>query len=67
MNIAHATAEPWYMAATRNAPSRRRDSVFGCESNNSAMLRPIGSTMPALRAVIEGTPEASVTSVICNA
>jgi hypothetical protein len=31
------------------------------------MLRPIGSTMPALRAVIEGTPEARVTSVICNA
>jgi len=27
----------------------------------------MGSNMPALRAVIDGTPEASVTSVICNA
>ena len=31
------------------------------------MLNPMGSTIPALRAVIEGTPDASVTSVICSA
>ena len=24
MNIAQATTDPWYIAATRNAPSRRR-------------------------------------------
>ena len=39
----------------------------GCESNSSAILRAIGSSMPADRAVMEGTPEASVTSVISSA
>ena len=54
------------MAAIRKAPSRLALGP-GWESNSSAMLRATGSTMPALRAVIEGTPEASVTSVICSA
>ena len=39
----------------------------GCESKSSAMRRAMGSSMPAERAVIEGTPEASVTSVISRA
>ena len=65
-NIAHAIADPWYIAASRNRPSRGAVAP-GVDSNNSAMLSPTGSTMPAERAVIEGTPLASVTSVITSA
>ena len=36
----------------------------GCESNSSAMALPTGITMPPDRAVIDGTPTASVTSVM---
>jgi hypothetical protein len=50
----------------RNVPSRGAVGP-GREPINSAMLTGTGSTMPALRAVIDGTPEARVTSVICTA
>ena len=65
-NIAQATADPWYMLAMRKPPMRD-DVGPGCESKSSAMRTATGMTMPALRAVIEGTPEASVTSVAISA
>ena len=48
-------AEP----APRSGPDASRTTQRCCG--------PTGSTMPALRAVIEGTPDASVTSVISSA
>jgi hypothetical protein len=62
-NMAQATVELWYIAAIRNVPSRLAVGP-GREPRSSAMLTGTGSTIPALRAVIEGTPEARVTSVI---
>jgi hypothetical protein len=53
------------MAATRKVPIRLAEGP-GFESKSSAMLRPMGSTMPALRAVIDETPDASVTSVMSS-
>ena len=50
----------------RNVPSRFAVGP-GREPINSAMLSGTGRTIPALRAVIDGTPVASVTSVICTA
>ena len=65
-NMAQAMAEPWYIAASRKRPSRGAVGP-GVDPNSSAILRLTGSTMPAERAVIDGTPLASVTSVITSA
>jgi hypothetical protein len=65
-NIAHAMADPWYIAGMRKPPSRCAVGP-GDDPNRSDTLRAIGSSMPAVRAVIDGTPVASVTSDSRNA
>ena len=64
--MAHATVELWYIAAIRNVPSRLAVGP-GREPMTSAIPMGTGRIMPALRAVIDGTPVARVTSVICTA
>ena len=56
----------WYMHVIRNVPSRR-DVSPGSDSYRLLMLRAMGKTMLADRAVIDGTPVARVRSVRCSA
>ena len=65
-NIAQATVEPWYIVANSVAP-RRRAVGPGRESKSSAIALPTGITIDPDRAVIDGTPAASVMSLSTRA